>query len=138
MPRERNGRTNRTAARMTPTTRVTSTAQPSLVSLLAHIAKPGELLSHLHQFALDSTSGVCSLLFQHNPRNGVLQATSGFALDALRTDPWIPAPDEGAIVTSAFERRAPAFVPHTQRQMPDLAARPCTPPAPRPPPPTRR
>ena len=112
---------------MTSTSRLTSTAQPPLVSLLAHVTKPGELLSHLHQFALDSTGGSCSLLFQHNPRNGALQATSGFALDALRTDPWIPAPDEGAIVSSAFDRRAPMFVADTERQMPDLAERLGTP-----------
>ena len=41
--------------------------------------------------ALDATGGSCSVLFQHNPRNGSLQATSGVGLDALPSDPWNPA-----------------------------------------------
>jgi two-component system NtrC family sensor kinase len=93
------------------------------VSLLAHISKPSDLLPHLHQHALDVTGGNCSLLFQHNPRNGVLQATSAFALEELRTDPWMPGPEESALVASAFERRMPIFVSDADRQMPDLSAR---------------
>src|SRR5437879_2437523 len=65
---------------MRSTSRLTGTAQPPLVSLLAHVTKAGELLSHLHQFALDSTGGSCSLLFQHNPRNGALQRDGGSLL----------------------------------------------------------
>src|SRR5918911_3324923 len=110
MSRQMNGRNDRTAARTIPATRGTETAPQPLVSLLAHVTTPSELLPHLHQYALDATGGSCSLLFQHNPRNGVLQATSGFALDVLRTDPWIPSPEEGAMVAGAFERRTPAFV----------------------------
>src|ERR1019366_3298639 len=71
----------------------------------------------------DVTGGSCSLLFQLNPRNGLLQATSGFALDALRTDPWIPGPDEAACVSNAFTRRTPTLVTDAERQMPDLAER---------------
>ena len=93
------------------------------MSLLAHIGKPSDLLPHLHQHALDVTGGNCSLLFQHNPRNGVLQATSAFALEELRTDPWMPGPEESALVASAFERRMPIFVSDADRQMPDLSAR---------------
>ncbi|MBI3490971.1 MAG: PAS domain-containing protein [Acidobacteria bacterium] len=81
------------------------------------------MLPHLHQHALDMTGGVCSLLFQHNPRNGILQATSGFGLDALKTDPWLPAADEAALVAVVFERSAPTLVADADRQMPDLAAR---------------
>jgi PAS domain S-box-containing protein len=77
----------------------------------------------LHQHALDVTGGTCSLLFQHNPRNGVLQATSAFALDVLRTDPWMPGPPEASVVASAFERRMPIFVSDVDRQMPDLHSR---------------
>src|SRR5215468_8636364 len=61
-----------------------NTAQRPLASLLAHSAKAIDLLPHLHQHALDATGGLCSLLFQHNPRNGALQATSGFGLEARR------------------------------------------------------
>ena len=81
------------------------------------------MLPHLHQHALDVCGGTCSLLFQHNPRNGALQATSGFALEALRTDPWLPGPEETACVAGAFERRMPTLVADAPRQTPDLAAR---------------
>jgi len=74
------------------------TASRPLASLLAHSTTPNELLPHLHQHALDLTGGSRSLLFQHNPRTGALQATSGFGLDVLKTDPWLPGPDEAALV----------------------------------------
>ena len=56
------------------------------------------------------TGGVCSLLFEHNPRTGAMQATSGYGLDALPTDPWMPAPPEadswpGVLATVADIRR---------------------------------
>src|SRR2546427_2607277 len=107
----------------TSATTATGTAQRAIVSLLAQITQPSELLPHLHQHALDVTRGSCSLLFQHNPRNGVLQATSAFALDVLRTDPWMPGPQESALVASAFERHMPIFVSDADRQMPDLSGR---------------
>jgi PAS domain S-box-containing protein len=100
-----------------------NTAQRSLASLLARSVKANDLLPHLHQFALDATGGTCSLLFQHNPRNGSLQATSGFRLEALRTDPWMPGDEEATLVADAFSRRAPTLIQETGRQMPDLAAR---------------
>jgi signal transduction histidine kinase len=103
------------------------TVQRPLASLLAHGRKATDLLPHLHQHALDATGGVCSLLFQQNPRNGILQATSGFGLDELHTDPWVPGADEAALVASAFERTAPTLVAEANRQMPDLSARLNTP-----------
>jgi len=99
------------------------TVQPSLVSLLAHGARQNDLLPHLHQYAVDRAGGRCSLLFQHNPRNGALQATSGFGLDTLRTDPWLPGPDELHIVAGANDRRSPVIVNDAHQRMPDLAAR---------------
>lgn len=90
---------------------------------MAHSATSNELLPHLHQRALDVTGGSCSLLFQHNPRTGGLQATSAFDLDALKTDPWLPGPDEAALVADAFARHMPTLVADTTRQTPDLAAR---------------
>jgi two-component system NtrC family sensor kinase len=91
--------------------------------LLARTARLDDLLPHLHQHAIDVTGGTCSLLFEHNPRNGVMQATSGFALDALRSDPWMPGPEEAALVAATFSRRAPTLVPDAGGQMPNLAAR---------------
>src|SRR5712692_872091 len=100
-----------------------STVSRPLASLLAHSASSNDLLPHLHQHALDVTGGSCSLLFQHNPRSGGLQATSGFALDVLRTDPWLPGSDEAALVTDAFARGVPTLVADADRQAPDLASR---------------
>jgi signal transduction histidine kinase len=77
----------------------------------------------LHQHALDLTGGARSLLFQWNPRTGGLQATSGFGLDSLRSDPWLPGPIETAVVADAFERRVPTLVADTAHQTPDLAVR---------------
>src|SRR3989442_796000 len=66
------------------------TAPLPLVALLARTSRLIDLLPHLHQHAIDVTGGDCSLLFEFNPGNGVMQATSGFGLDELRTDPWSP------------------------------------------------
>jgi signal transduction histidine kinase len=98
------------------------TATRPLASLLAHSTTRNDLLPHLHQQALDLTGGSCSLLFQHNPRTGGLQATSGFGLDALKTDPWLPRPDEAALVAGVFSRRVPTLIADTG-QTPDLASR---------------
>jgi PAS domain S-box-containing protein len=101
----------------------TEIASRPVVSLLAHASQPVEMLPHLHQHALERTGGDCSLLFQHNPRNGILQATSGFRLDVLRTDPWLPDSEEMDIVARAFEGNAPVLVTDAPERMPDLAAR---------------
>jgi PAS domain S-box-containing protein len=96
---------------------------PDLVSLLAHSSRLVELLPALHQHALDVTGGDRSLLFEHNPRDGAMLATSGFGLDALPTEPWLPGPDEAAIVSEAFRRTGPLLVADLQRSTPDLAGR---------------
>jgi signal transduction histidine kinase len=67
------------------------------------------------------------LLFEHNPRNAVLQATSGYGVDELRTDPWAPSDAEGALVSETFIRRAPTFVSDVAQQMPELSERLKTP-----------
>ena len=100
-----------------------NTAQRPLASLLAHSLTANDLFPLLHQHALDVTGGSCSLLLQHNPRNGTLQATSAFGLDALRTDPWLPAPEESSVVSDAFTRRAPALVGDAASHIPDLVDR---------------
>ena len=100
---------------------------PSLVSRLASASRLVDVLPHLHQCALEVTGGSCSLLFEHNSRNRAMQATSGYELDELRTDPWLPGPDEAALVAQTFARREATFVTDLDRQMPDLAARLGTP-----------
>jgi PAS domain S-box-containing protein len=96
---------------------------PSLVSLLAHTPRLVDLLPLLHQHALDVTGGGRSLLFEHNHRNGAMQATSGFGLDALSTEPWTPAPHEAAIVSDAFANGTPIVLTDADRETPDLASR---------------
>jgi signal transduction histidine kinase len=105
----------------------TETVAPSLTSLLAGGSRPIDVLPHLHRYAIDVTGGSCSLLFEHNPRSGAMQATSAYALDELRVDPWLPGPEEAALVSQAFARSEAMFVAHVERQMPDLAARLRTP-----------
>ena len=122
MPRDtQKRRATRPASASASTT--PSAVQRPLASRLAHSARSNDLLPELHQHALDVTGGSCSLLFQHNPRSGGLQATSGFALDVLRTDPWLPGPDEAALVAEAFARGVPTLVADADRQAPDLASR---------------
>jgi PAS domain S-box-containing protein len=98
-------------------------AAPPLVSLLARTASLTDVLPHLHEQALELTGADCSLLFEHNPRNAVLQATSAFGLEELRTDPWTPELGEAATVSDAFRRRSATFVADLERQMPELADR---------------
>jgi two-component system NtrC family sensor kinase len=98
-----------------------------LATLLAHSVRLTDVLPQLHQHALDVTGGTCSLLLENNPRNGVLQATSAYGLDELRTDPWLPLEKEAAVVLDAFAHHVPTLVPELHRDMPDLAARLHTP-----------
>ena len=63
------------------------------------------------------------MLFEFNPGSGIMQATSGFGLDELRTEPWVPVEEEGALVAEAFARRGPTLVVDARRQMPELTAR---------------
>jgi PAS domain S-box-containing protein len=102
-------------------------ASPPVISLIARTPRLIDLLPQLHQYALEATGGSCSLLFELNPRNGVLQATSGFGLDELRADPWLPGESESGLVSDTFRRGLPMLVTDTARQMPDLAARLGTP-----------
>ena len=61
------------------------------------IARPGRY----RVYQLMATGGICSVLFEYNPRNGALQATSGYGLDELRTDAWLPAAAEALLVQAA-------------------------------------
>lgn len=99
------------------------TAQRPLTTLLAHSVKANDVLPHVHQHVLDVTGGDCSLLFQHNPRTGALLATSGFALDGLPTDPFVPGASEEALLSDVFARRSPLLLAACAEQAPELAAR---------------
>jgi signal transduction histidine kinase len=124
MPREtRTRRLTPPATGGAPARTSADTATVPLISLLARSSRLIELLPQLHQQALDATRGNCSLLFEFNPGSGVMQATSGFGLDELITDPWSPGPEESAVVSGAFAHGAPTFVPDVRRDMPDLTRR---------------
>ena len=101
----------------------TEAAPLPLASLLAHTTRLIDLLPHLHQYAVETTGGVCSLLFEKSPGSRGLQATSGFGLDLLHTDPWTPAPHEAALVTRVLTGGTPQVITDAEREMPDLAAR---------------
>src|SRR5436305_13221988 len=101
----------------------TGIASPSLMALFAAGSRAIDLLPHMHRYAIETTGGGCSLLFEHNPRSGALHPTSGYGLDELRVDPWMPEPAEAALVTQAFGRRAPVLVSDLAQQMPDLRVR---------------
>ena len=104
-----------------------ASAGEPVVSLLARASRLTDVLPRLHQHALDATRGTCSLLFEFDPGSGIMQATSGFGLDELVTDPWIPGPPEHKLVTDAFARQGPTFVADADRQMPELTERLHTP-----------
>src|ERR1051325_12103441 len=99
------------------------TASPPLMSWFAAGSRAIDLLPHLHRYAIETTGGGCSLLFEHNPRSGALHPTSGYGLDELRVDPWVPEPEEASLVTQTFSRRTPTVVTDLAVQMPDLSVR---------------
>src|SRR5262245_44749689 len=118
----RNDGAGRPLSSSLPVSRTTGDAPP-LISLVAHTRRLVDLLPPLHQHALNVTGGSRSLLFEHNPRNGAMQATSGFGVDELPTEPWVPAPDEAAFLSGAFARAEAIAVTDLERRMPDLASR---------------
>src|ERR1051325_1824891 len=81
------------------------TASPPLMSWFAAGSRAIDLLPHLHRYAIETTGGGCSLLFEHNPRSGALHPTSGYGLDALRVDPWGPEPEEASLLTHTLPTR---------------------------------
>jgi len=101
-------------------------AAAPVLSLLARTERIIDVLPQLHQFATEATGGTCSLLFEHNPRNGALQATSGFGVDELPTDPLAADTlddQEGTLIHDTFARATPTLVTDSARQTPALAAR---------------
>jgi PAS domain S-box-containing protein len=117
-------RTDSKPARRTREPRAAAAASfPPLVTLLARTSGPSELLPYLHQQAVERTGGECSILFRQNPRTGTLQATSGYGLESLRTDPWSPEHDELSLISAAFERGVPLLVADIAPRMPELAGR---------------
>jgi PAS domain S-box-containing protein len=100
----------------------TGTATPSLMSLFAAGSRAIDLLPHLHRYALESTGGGCSVLFEYNPRSGALHVTSGYGLDELQVEPWVPGPEDTELLSRTFGRNEPTLVIDLAQQVPDLAS----------------
>jgi PAS domain S-box-containing protein len=101
----------------------TDAASPPLMSLLAHTSRLTDLLPHLHQYAIDTTGGSCSLLFEKAPGRTGLQPTSGFGLDSLVTDAWTPQAREAALVSRVLADGAPHVIADIAHDAPQLASR---------------
>jgi PAS domain S-box-containing protein len=99
----------------------TGTATPSLMSLFAAGSRAIDLLPHLHRYALETTGGSCSVLFEYNPRSGALHVTSGYGLDELRIEPWVPGPEDAELLSRTFGRNEPTLVHDITQQFPELA-----------------
>jgi two-component system, NtrC family, sensor kinase len=99
------------------------TRSPSLISLIAHGTRLIQVLPHLHERAVRVTGGTCSVLFEHNPQDGALQATSGSGLETLPTERWLPGATTAPLLSSTFGRRAPILISQLSRKAPDLADR---------------
>jgi PAS domain S-box-containing protein len=100
-----------------------STGPRGLATLLAHATNLNEVLPHLHRHALSVTGGTCALLFEHNTRTGAMQATSGYAIETLPTEPWAAASPEAALISAALSQSTPTMVSDARRQIPELSAR---------------
>src|SRR5205809_7430599 len=99
----------------------TGTATPSLMSLFAAGSRAIDLLPHLHRYALESTGGRCSVLFEYNPRSGALHVTSGYGLDELQVEPWVPGPADTELLSRTFGRNEPTLIIDLPEQFPELA-----------------
>jgi two-component system, NtrC family, sensor kinase len=113
---------NRTAF-VPPNAAGDDTRSPSLISLLAHGTRSIQILPHLHEHAVKATGGACSLLFEYNPRDGALQATSGFGLEALPTERWLPGTTTAPLLSAAFRGLEPMLVGNLSHHAPDVATR---------------
>jgi len=99
----------------------TGTATPSLMSLFAAGSRAIDLLPHLHRYALETTGGGCSVLFEYNPRSGALHVTSGYGLDELQVEPWVPGPADTELLSRTFGRNEPTLIVDLVQQFPELA-----------------
>jgi PAS domain S-box-containing protein len=94
-----------------------------LVSRLARARQRTDILPHLQRYALERSGGDSILLFESNPRSGVLHATAGYGLDDLRLDAWTASDEETQLVTGALRENLPTFIADLEREMPELSER---------------
>jgi PAS domain S-box-containing protein len=106
-----------------PSSRRADTTPLWLVSLLARTRQIAAVLPHLHQYALERTGGDAVLLFEHNPRSGILHATAGYGLNDLRLEAWTASDEEEHLAATALRDNLPTFIADLEREMPELASR---------------
>jgi signal transduction histidine kinase/GAF domain-containing protein len=82
----------------------------NLARVLARHARMSDLLPQLHQYAVDTARGRCSVLLQTNPRTALLHPTSAFGLEYLPTAPWLTADHELRLVSDATRADQPTVV----------------------------
>jgi C4-dicarboxylate-specific signal transduction histidine kinase len=93
----------------------------TLARVLAHQAQTAELLPHLHEYAVETAGGRCSVLLQTNPRTSLLHPTSAFGLEYLPTSPWMTSEAE-ARLSAALEDDQAQVVPDLEKRFPALAS----------------
>ena len=92
-------------------------AARDLLELLTTTDRLTELLPVLHTHAVAAVGGKAAILFQFDRERDWLQATSGFAVNELPTQPW----RGHAFPPPIFQDPAPLFVPDLQPAVPGLA-----------------
>ncbi len=80
-----------------------------------------DLLPHLHEYAVDTAHGRCSVLLQTNPRTALLHPTSAFGLEYLPTAPWLTGEGETTLAATAAAADRPVPAPDLRNRYPALA-----------------
>ena len=93
----------------------------NLARVLARHARMADLLPHLHQYAVDTAKGRCSVLLQTNPRTALLHPTSAFGLDYLPTAPWLTGPEEARLAQTTMASDGPLLASDLPGRHPALA-----------------
>jgi nitrogen-specific signal transduction histidine kinase len=81
-----------------------------------------DLLPPLHEYAVDTVGGRCSVLLQTNPRTALLHATSAFGLDYLPTSPWLTEDGEILLAAESLKTDTPIAVTNLAARYPSLAS----------------
>jgi signal transduction histidine kinase len=92
-----------------------------LARLLTDSDRMSSLLPRLHQQAIETVGGRCSLLLQINPRTALLHPTSGHGIDRLPVDPWPLSAPEVQFADEAFSTGEVRAVPNLAEEAPALA-----------------
>jgi signal transduction histidine kinase len=95
----------------------------NIARVLARRPRMAELLPHLHEYAVETAGGRCSVLLQTNPRTSLLHGTTGFGLDDLPTSAWLTDAIEAELAATAVADDHPIAITELPVRYPALAAR---------------